>query len=154
MSAVLQPLQSFEPMGESDLESVMAIEQRVYAFPWTLLNFGDSIRSGYGCWVCRNEGACLIGYAVLMFAADEAHLLNLTIDTPYQKRGYGSRFLRHLVNNVRDYGTRVLILEVRPSNEGGLVLYTRHGFKQIGVRRDYYPARGGREDAMVLALEL
>ena len=139
-------------MGESDLDPVVEIEQRIYAFPWTRGNFRDSIRAGYSCWVCRS-GADLLGYAVLMLAAGEAHLLNLTIDSKFQRRGHGSRLLRHLMRTARDYGARVLFLEVRPSNVAGLELYARHGFRRIGVRRDYYPARGGRENALVFALE-
>ena len=153
MSAVLQPLRGFEPMLEGDLESVMEIEQRLYEFPWTLVNFRDSLRAGYSCWVCRSSGAGLAGYAVLMLAAGEAHLLNLTIDTAFQRRGHGSGLLRHLLQTAREYGAKALFLEVRPSNGGGLELYARHGFRQIGVRRDYYPARVGRENALVLALE-
>ena len=152
MSAVLQPRHDFEPMGESDLEPVIEIERRVYAFPWTPQNFRDSLRAGYSCWACWG-GEGLLGYAVLMLAAGEAHLLNLTIDSPYQKRGHGSRLLRHLVGTARDYGAHVLFLEVRPSNAAGLELYARHGFRRIGVRRDYYPAPGGRENALVLAME-
>ena len=152
MSAVPQPRQEFQPMGESDLESVIEIERRVYAFPWTLGNFRDSIRAGYSCWVCRG-GEGLLGYAVLMLAAGEAHLLNLTIDSPFQKRGHGGRLLQHLVGFARGARAQVLLLEVRPSNAAGLELYARHGFRQIGVRRDYYPAQGGRENALVFALE-
>jgi ribosomal-protein-alanine N-acetyltransferase len=54
---------------------------------------------------------------------------------------------------VRNDGAQVLFLEVRPSNAAGLKLYARHGFRRIGVRRDYYPAQGGRENALVFALE-
>ena len=152
MSAVLQAQQGFEPMGERDLEPVIEIEQRIYAFPWTRGNFRDSIRAGYSCWVCRS-GADLLGYAVLMLAAGEAHLLNLSIDSKFQRRGHGGRLLEHLVRTAREYRARVLFLEVRPSNAVGLELYARHGFRQIGVRRAYYPAQGGRENALVLALE-
>ena len=152
MSAVLQAQQGFEPMGERDLEPVIEIEQRIYAFPWTRGNFRDSIRAGYSCWVCRG-GADLLGYAVLMLAAGEAHLLNLSIDSKFQRCGHGSRLLEHLVRTAREYRARVLFLEVRPSNVAGLELYARHGFRQIGVRRDYYPAQAGRESALVLALE-
>lgn len=152
MSAVLQPVPGFEPMVGEDLDLVIEIERRIYEFPWTRGNFRDSIRAGYSCWVCRNGGA-MLGYAVLMLAAGEAHLLNLTIDSSFQRRGHGGRMLQHLVQTARDYGARVLFLEVRPSNSAGLELYARHGFRQIGVRRDYYPAQGGREGALVLALE-
>lgn len=152
MSAVLRQEKDFVPMREADLDAVIEVEQRVYAFPWTPGNFRDSLNAGYSCWVYRS-GDDFIGYAVLMFAADEAHLLNLTIDTAFQRRGHGSRLLLHLIRVARDSAARILFLEVRPSNVGGFELYVRHGFRQIGTRRDYYPAPGGREDALVLALE-
>jgi ribosomal-protein-alanine N-acetyltransferase len=154
MNAVLQSAQEFEPMGQGALESVIDIERRIYEFPWTLVNFRDSIRAGYDCQVCRGARPGLIAYAVLMLGAGEAHLLNLTVDRPFQRMGHGHRFLGHLVEVARDYGAQRVLLEVRPSNEAGIELYAQHGFRQIGVRRDYYPARGGREDALVLGLEL
>lgn len=153
MSAVLQSAEGFGPMREDDLDAVIAIEGRTYEFPWTLINFRDSIRAGYSCWVCRGRHEGLIGYGVMMLAAGEGHLLNLTVDKPYQRRGYGGGFLRHLITTARDYGAQRVFLEVRPSNDAGIDLYARQGFHQIGVRRDYYPARHGREDALVLALE-
>jgi len=153
MSAVLKPAPSFETMTEADLRSVLEIEEAIYEFPWTLGNFRDSLRAGYPCWVER-QGAELIGYAVLMLAGGEAHLLNLSIAPHAQNRGHGRRLLGNLVAAARARGARILFLEVRPSNAAGQRLYTVYGFKQIGVRRGYYPARRGREDALVLALDL
>jgi len=153
MSAVLQPAEGFEPMSEDALEAVIEIEDRVYEFPWTIVNFRDSIRADYSCWICRGRREGIIGYGVMMLAAGEAHLLNLTVDKPFQRMGHGGRFLRHLMTTARSHGTQRVFLEVRPSNAAGLGLYARHGFGQIGRRKDYYPARGGREDALVLALE-
>ena len=153
MSAVLQPKLDVVPMGEGDLDAVIAIEQRIYEFPWTHGNFRDSMRAGYSCWTCRSGGR-MAGYAVMMLAAGEAHLLNLSIDLDFQRRGHGTELLQHLLATARAYGARILFLEVRPSNAAGLQLYERNGFRQIGMRRDYYPAQGGRENALVLALEL
>ena len=153
MSAVLKPEPDFEPMAEADLRAVLAIEEKIYEFPWTLGNFRDSLRSGYSCWLYR-EGAQLIGYAVLMLAAEEAHLLNLSIAPRAQRRGYGRGLLGKLVGVARTHAAKVLYLEVRPSNGIGQRLYAAHGFRQIGVRRGYYPAHRGREDALVLALDL
>lgn len=153
MSAVLKSVPSFEPMREADLRSVLEIEEKLYEFPWTLGNFRDSLRSGYSCWLDR-QGPELVGYAVLMLAPEEAHLLNLSIAPNAQKRGHGRRLLGNLVGVAREGGAKVLFLEVRPSNEAGRRLYTACGFKQVGVRRGYYPARRGREDALVFALDL
>jgi ribosomal-protein-alanine N-acetyltransferase len=153
MSAVLKPLAELRPLRETDLPAVMAIESALYPFPWTVGNFGDSLAAGYSCWACVLDGE-LIGYAVVMLAVDEAHLLNLSIAAAYQRRGYGSQSLRELCEVARGHGARLIFLEVRPSNPSGRRLYERHGFTQIGLRRDYYPARGGREDALILSLEL
>lgn len=153
MSAVLRPAPSFEPMTEADLRLVLEIEESIYAFPWTPGNFHDSLRAGYSCWVYR-DGDELIGYAVLMLAAGEAHLLNLSVAAHAQSRGHGRTLLSNVAGVARKYGAKVLFLEVRPSNEVGQRLYAGYGFKQVGVRRSYYPARQGREDALVFSLTL
>src|SRR5262245_16920664 len=153
MSAVLRPAPAFEPMRESDLRAVLEIEESIYEFPWTLGNFRDSMRAGYACWVVR-DGKRVIGYAILMLAGGEAHLLNLSIAAHAQRRGPGADLLHNLVAVARERQAKVLFLEVRPTNDVGQRLYARYGFRQIGVRRGYYPARKGREDALVLALDL
>ena len=153
MSAVLRPAPSLEPMSEADLRAVIEIEEELYEFPWTLGNFRDSLRAGYDCWAYR-DGAQLIGYAVLVLAAGEAHLLNLSVAAHAQRRGHGRTLLAHVVAIARESDAKVLFLEVRPTNAVGRALYSGYGFKQVGVRRGYYPARRGREDALVLALEL
>ena len=153
MSAVLRSAPDFEPMREADLRSVLEIEESIYEFPWTLGNFRDSLRAGYACWVYR-DGKRLIGYAVLMLAAGEGHLLNLSVAAEAQRRGHGRNLLNNVVRVAREHKAKVLFLEVRPTNAVGQRLYSGYGFRQIGVRRAYYPARKGREDALVLALDL
>ncbi len=153
MSAVPVPQRRVQPLTEDDLPAVLTIEQAIYEFPWTAGNFRDSLRAGYSCWAAF-ENDVLIGYAVLMLAAGEAHLLNLSIAAAEQRRGHGARLLGQVIRIARDYGARVLFLEVRPSNLPAQRLYAAHGFHQIGVRRGYYPAKGGREDALVLSLPL
>ncbi len=153
MSAVLRPAPSFEPMSEADLRPVLEIEQSLYEFPWTLVNFRDSLRAGYRCWVVRDDRQ-LIAYAVLVLAAGEGHLLNLSVAPRAQRRGHGRSLLEHVVGIAREHEAKVLFLEVRPTNEAGQRLYSGYGFKQIGVRRGYYPAHRGREDALVFALDL
>jgi [ribosomal protein S18]-alanine N-acetyltransferase len=153
MSAVLKRLPRLEPMRESDLPQVAAIESAIYSHPWTLGNFADSLRAGYECWVSRLEGE-LLGYFVLMAAAGEAHLLNLSIAAAFHRRGHGSALLREAIAMARNLGAGHMFLEVRPSNLAAQALYVRFGFRQVALRRGYYPAHGGREDALVLSLAL
>jgi ribosomal-protein-alanine N-acetyltransferase len=153
MSAVLRPEPWVEPLAERDLDTVVAIEGTIYDFPWTFGNFRDSLAAGYSCWG-MHSGDGLVGYAVMMLGANEAHLLNLSIAAPVQRRGYGGKLLEHLLGVARGYQAHVIFLEVRPTNPAARRLYLRYGFEQVGVRKGYYPARHGREDALLLSLVL
>ena len=140
-------------MREEDLEAVMQIELRAYPFPWSRGIFRDCLRAGYPAWVleCGQE---VIGYGVLSVAADEAHVLNLCTAPHARGRGHGRRLLRALVQQARGRGAQRLFLEVRPSNPHAMALYQAEGFNEIGRRPRYYPAHEGREDAVVMAIEL
>ena len=153
MSAVLKDVPELRAMREADLPEVLVIESAIYTHPWTLGNFADSLRAGYDCWTYRINGE-LAGYFILMAAADEAHLLNLSIAARHQRRGHGSALLREATALARRRGAHNVFLEVRPSNRAAQDLYTRFGFRRIAVRRDYYPAEFGREDALVFSLVL
>ncbi len=155
MSAVRRPDEPvFRPLLPSDLNQVMRIEIDVYPFPWTRGNFEDALRAGYTAWALFDSDGSMIAYAVAMLAVDEAHLLNLSVARAYQRQGYGWKMLEWVAQCTRDYGARSLLLEVRPSNEPALQLYQRYGFERIGVRPGYYPAVGGREDAVVMRVPL
>lgn len=149
MSAQLDILPLYRRMAPRDLDTVMAIEENVYSHPWTRGNFADSMNAGHHCWIADLRGAA-IGYSVAAVAAEEAHLLNFSIAAGWQRRGLGSELLRFMLQLVQDYGARRVFLEVRPSNAAARALYARAGFDEIGVRRGYYPADEGREDALVL----
>ena len=153
MSAMLNPVLELRPMSEADFPAVMAIENDIYAFPWTLGNFRDSLAAGYCCSTYMFD-AELLGYGVLMLAADEAHLLNLSVAKARQRQGYGSMLLQRLCELAGGLGAGLVFLEVRPSNLAGVRLYERHGFEHVGIRRDYYPAQQGREDALIFSLAL
>lgn len=153
MSAVLAPQVEMLPMHVGDLDEIMLIENAVYPFPWSRGNFADSLAAGYSAWVCRVGGE-LVGYVVIMMAVDEAHLLNISVAGKRQRMGFGARLLHHAMQVAYRLGGRRLLLEVRPSNAAALDLYRHFGFVQIGVRKAYYPARDGREDAAVLVRSL
>lgn len=153
MSAVLRDELRLAAMTEADLPEVLAVETAIYSHPWTRGNFADSLRAGYQCWLWR-RGAELVGYFILAAGGGEAHLLNLSIAPQCQRQGLGGRLLGEALRIARAEGARRLLLEVRPSNLAAQRLYARHGLRQIGLRRDYYPAHTGREDALVLAIDL
>ena len=143
----------YTEMTDADLDAVAAAEARVYSFPWTRGNFADSLAAGHGAWLAR-EVERLTGYAVMMQAVDEAHLLNITVLPELQRSGRGSALLLHLFELARAGAAIRMLLEVRPGNLAAQALYRRHGFLEIGRRRGYYPAHEGREDAIVMARDI
>ncbi|NYE22037.1 ribosomal protein S18-alanine N-acetyltransferase [Pigmentiphaga litoralis] len=138
-----------QAMSPADLDDVERIEKAVYAFPWTRKNFADSISSGYSAWVVRDAGA-MLGYCVLMMVLDEGHLLNISVAKDAQGRGVGRHLLDWTEKVAVSLGARTVLLEVRPSNPVAQGFYERHRYERIGVRRNYYPAPDGREDAIVM----
>jgi ribosomal-protein-alanine N-acetyltransferase len=143
----------FSRMRVEDLPDVLLIEYDVYPHPWTRGNFVDSINSGYETWVLRT-GASLTGYFLLMPAVDEAHLLNITVHPQMQGRRLGRHMLDKVVELAQTKGMRSVLLEVRPSNRRALEIYKHCGFAEIGLRKNYYPAFNGREDAIVMRLSI
>ena len=153
MSAQLDSTPRYRRMVPVDLDAVMAIEKVIYPHPWTRGNFADSLVAGYHCWM-REVAGEIIGYAVVAIAVGEAHLLNISIASARQRRGYGRELLAFLLKLARDYKAEKMFLEVRPSNTSGLALYVGSDFRVIGRRRGYYPDGGKPEDAIVMELKL
>jgi ribosomal-protein-alanine N-acetyltransferase len=147
------PATSLRPMREDDLDAIHAIELRAYAFPWTVGIFRDCLRADYPSWVMY-DGDRIVGYFLLSLAAGEAHVLNVCVAPELQGHGYGRKLLHALVRIARGRGAERVFLEVRPSNKAAIKLYFDEGFNEIGRRPRYYPAKDGREDALVMAMEL
>jgi ribosomal-protein-alanine N-acetyltransferase len=135
-------------MSVSDLGAVMALEAHAYSHPWSHGNFVDSLAAGHLAEVLEADG--LIGYFVAMIGVDELHLLNLTVAPARQGQGHGLGLLEAVLAHARARRLAAVWLEVRASNVRARALYARHGFDEVGLRRGYYPAHHGREDAVVM----
>lgn len=154
MSAVLRrPEFLMLPMLGDDIPGVMEVETAAYPFPWTEGIFRDCLRVGYCCWVVKREEA-VVGYGVMSVAAGECHILNLCVHPELQGQGHGREMLRCLIAIGRNHNADTAFLEVRASNLAALRLYEAEGFCEVGIRRGYYPAAEGREDAVILARSL
>jgi len=141
-------------MNKDDLTAVLTIEGENYKYPWSESIFNDCLKSSvYSCWVCC-EDANIIGYSIVSMAACEAHIMNISVTPSAQNIGVGKVLLEHMIT-IASKKAGTLFLEVRPSNKAAISLYQKRGFNEIGLRKGYYPTEnGGREDAIVLALEL
>jgi ribosomal-protein-alanine N-acetyltransferase len=146
-------LPEMRPLRVEEVSQVAALEARAYEFPWSEGIFRDCLRAGYNCWVLVSDSV-IMGYGVLSVAAGEAHVLNVCVAPEYHGQGHGRRLMRRLIDLARWHRAERIFLEVRPSNPRAIQLYHTLGFNEIGRRPNYYPAARGREDALVMALEL
>jgi [ribosomal protein S18]-alanine N-acetyltransferase len=144
---------TMRPMAEADVRTVIAIERASYQFPWSEGIFRDCLRVGYFCRIAL-AAEQIAGYGIMSTGAGEAHILNVCVREAMRSRGIGRALLEHLVSRAAATGASEAYLEVRPSNSAAVRLYQTLGFEPIGVRRGYYQAVGGREDAIVLKLPL
>ena len=142
---------ALRPMVVGDVDEVHALECSVFPHPWSRANFMDSLASGYDAWVLREPAGALAGYFLLMYALDEAHLLDVAVAAPLHGRGVGRYLLDRIAARSRAERMASILLEVRPSNTRALEVYRRYGYEEIGRRKGYYPAHEGRrEDAIVM----
>ena len=154
MSAKPEQLWNLRPMDESWLPQVMDVERRAYAFPWTDGIFRDCLKVGYSAWVVTSPDDEVLAYAVMSMAVGEAHVLNLCVEPAYHQQGIGRFVLTHLQQVARAANMDLMLLEVRKSNAAALALYQSAGFHKLGVRKAYYPAHQGSEDALLLGYNL
>jgi len=146
---LLAPEVAIRPMRATDIGEVVVIERASYQFPWGEGIFRDCLRVGYVCRVLTLSRQ-VVAYGVMSFGAGEAHILNLCVHEAYRCRGVGRRLLGALIERATAASMNEAFLEVRPSNTAAIRLYLALGFEQVGMRRGYYQAADGREDAAVL----
>ena len=164
MNAILKPITmpevQFQALTAEWLDRVLDIENAVYPHPWSRANFEDSIKTGYQMQVLttgNEEKSDILGYLIAMKGFEEVHLLNITVSESFQRQGWARTMLDALAVWSRGQGAAWLWLEVRGSNARALQVYKAHGFKQVSIRKDYYPKgpkANGREDAIVMSLKL
>lgn len=138
----------FRLMTQADVPRVMEVERDSYPFPWSEGIFRDCVRVGYVCRVVEFRGV-IYGYAVMSCGAGEAHVLNICVSRDLREQGVGRRLLHFLFELARKIGAEDMFLEVRPSNPIAIHLYESAGFVRVGIRKGYYQASPGREDAWV-----
>lgn len=143
-------------MNLDDVPEVLAVEHKATDFPWAESIFENAVKSTKYCAVMTDEdnGQYIFGYGIISFVVGEVELLNICIDPAYQGKGHAQKLLQHLIAEAKSKDNHEMYLEVRISNMDAIHIYEKFGFNEIGRRKNYYPAKGGREDAILMALPL
>jgi len=141
-------------MLKTDLIDVLSIEKAANQFPWSLKNFKDSLQANHHATVFINEDNTIQAYVVVQTVMDEIHLLNICVKPEFQGKGLGRSALNYVINYAEKNSAAVILLEVRSSNQRAQQLYLQSGFNEMSVRAGYYPSQQGREDAVLMAMDL
>lgn len=141
-----------QPMTAASLDEVLEVEKRAYDIPWKRTGFEDCIAARNDCWIiCL--GPDHIGHCIVSYVLDEAHLLNICVDPSYKRKGFGAEALSQLIQIAKRKNSAFFFLEVRESNTPAINLYHSAGFNEVGIRKGYYPAKNGRENAILMTLD-
>ncbi len=141
-------------MQYSDIAAVAKLEQSATEFPWSVKNFEDSLKANHKAWVFLNDAQQIYAFTIVQKVVDEAHLLNICVAPNAQGNGFGRQILEHVINYANTVSSVLIVLEVRSSNKRAQNLYMRAGFNEMSIRKGYYPAKDGREDAVLMGLDL
>ena len=134
-------------MTNNDLQQVITIEKKSYDFPWSDIVIRDCLANKYNCYVAGNDN--ILGYMISKITNQDSHILNLTIDSEYRGLGIGSSFLDLMIKECKLRRSEYIYLEARINNTIARSLYQKYGFRSIGLRKNYYRNKTGREDAIV-----
>ena len=136
-------------MRRRHLRKVLSIEGRVYPRPWSPSLFLSELaqRNARSYLVARHQGE-VVGYAGMMFMAEEAHVTNIAVDPDFHGRRVGTRLLLTLITEAIARAAQVVSLEVRVTNHAAQAMYVKFGFEVVGTRKGYYIETN--EDAYVM----
>lgn len=149
--SVSPPLKYLRKMTLEDLDEVMRVELMAYPHPWSEKNFKDCLKNNiYSCWIFELDKRA-VGHVILSTVVGEAHILNICVIPEVQGKGWGRVILEEAELIAKNLKAEDCYLEVRESNTIAISLYETGGYNHIGIRKNYYPADKGREDAIVMA---
>ena len=138
----------------SDVEALLMIEEAAQEAPWSRAAFERCFEAKYPGWVAVDSDK-VVGFSMVSLAAGECHILNLCVHPDFHRKGLGRALLQQALDWAKNEEAVMIYLEVRRSNLAAIQLYLNMDFKQIGERKDYYPApKGKKEDALIFARDI
>lgn len=135
-------------MTPQDIDEVMQIEQKSFTLPWSRESYMGELKNNFATYlVCDYEGE-IVGYGGIWVVFEEAHITNVAIDPDFRQSGMGTALMQELEQVARNKKANRILLEVRPSNQAALAMYSNLDYFPSGLRRAYYSDNG--EDAIIM----
>ena len=141
-----------EKMNASHVPQIADLEKLCFSDPWSEKSIETELSCRLSLWFVAMEGDKVVGYVGSQTVIDESDVMNIAVHPDYRRQGIGEALLETLADALREKGSRGLTLEARVSNTPAVSLYEKAGFRQVGLRKNYY--RNPKEDALILRKEL
>jgi ribosomal-protein-alanine N-acetyltransferase len=142
---------SIVPMDCSHVEGVAALEAMCFQDPWSANSVASELNNPLSLWLIAVDADAVIGYVGSQTVMGETDMMNIAVHPDHRRTGVAKALIEALVLSLKERGSHCLTLEVRPSNNNAIALYTFLGFYEVGRRRNYY--RNPKEDALILRKE-
>lgn len=139
-------------MNESHVRQIAELEKLCFHDPWSENSIASELGNRLSVWLVALDEEKVVGYVGSQTVIDETDMMNIAVHPDYRNRGVATELIMELTQQLKKRGSRGLMLEVRESNSAAISLYKKHGFVQVGCRRNYY--RNPRENALILRKEL
>jgi ribosomal-protein-alanine N-acetyltransferase len=125
-------------MKEKDIDEVSQIEQNTFSTPWSRNSFLEAINNENTLYVVAHKDGEVAGYAGLWQSFDEGEITNVAVNPKYRRQGIGISLMKWLEQKGHERGINAFLLEVRESNDNARNLYTKIGYKTLGMRKNFY----------------
>lgn len=139
-------------MLKEDVPAIAELEKICFSDPWSENSIASELHNPLSYWLVAEDKGCVAGYVGSQAVLDSADMMNIAVSPEFRRCGIGEKLINSLILHLRKENIRMLLLEVRISNEPAIALYTKLGFEQVGRRPRYY--HNPREDALILRKEL
>ena len=139
-------------MNENHVRQIAELERLCFHDPWSENSIASELGNRLSVWLVALDEDKVVGYVGSQTVIDETDMMNIAVHPDYRNRGVATELIMELTQQLKKRGSRGLMLEVRESNSAAISLYEKHGFLQVGCRRNYY--RNPRENALILRKEL
>lgn len=144
-------MMTFRDMTTAHVAQVAALEKLCFADPWSENSIRSEVDNILALWMVALDGEQVVGYVGSQTVCGETDMMNIAVHPDYRRRGIAESLIDVLVRELKNRGSVCLTLEVRASNDPAIGLYEKLGFREVGLRKNYY--RNPREDARILRLD-
>lgn len=139
---------TIESMTVDDIAQVAEIERQIFSIPWSEKAFRNSMESDNTIYIVAKENDNVAGYAGMYLSFEEGNITNVAVNPLSRRKGIGEKIVRDILNRAYEKGVRDVFLEVRETNSVAIALYEKIGFKEEGIRKNFYDKP--RENALIM----